>query len=173
MRKGRNLVMDTAHKASAIPSLTDCFTIQWKEIERYVRKLRQRIFRAKHQNQSRRVRKLQRLILRSKANLLLSIKRVTQINRGKRTAGIDGERILTPRSRMALFQKMSHQNISSHLLSFLSRFPRTPLQTVRTPLRVYGFPFINLTSHCVSHGAFLMEHYLYHTIHIFQLKGVQ
>lgn len=114
LRKGRNLVMDTAHKASAIPSLTDWFTIQWKEIERYVRKLRQRIFRAKHQNQSRRVRKLQRLILRSKANLLLSIKRVTQINRGKRTAGIDGERILTPRSRMALFQKMSHQNISSH-----------------------------------------------------------
>ncbi|TKH18054.1 reverse transcriptase, partial [Bacillus wiedmannii] len=36
--------MDTAHKASAIPSLTDWFTIQWKEIERYVRKLRQRIF---------------------------------------------------------------------------------------------------------------------------------
>ncbi|MEC3249780.1 group II intron reverse transcriptase/maturase [Bacillus cereus] len=106
--------MDTAHKASAIPSLTDWFTIQWKEIERYVRKLRQRIFRAKQQNQSRRVRKLQRLMLRSKANLLLSIKRVTQINRGKRKVGIDGERILSPRSRVALFHQMSSQNIKFH-----------------------------------------------------------
>lgn len=106
--------MNTTHKTSAIPSLTEWFTIQWKEIEKYVRKLRQRIFRAKQQNQKRKVRKLQRLMLRSKANLLLSIKKATQINRGKRTAGIDGERVVTPKDRLKVFHQMSEQNIQLH-----------------------------------------------------------
>lgn len=45
---------------------------------------------------------------------MLSIKRVTQTNRGKRTAGVDGERILSPRSRVTLFHQMSYQNIKLH-----------------------------------------------------------
>nr|WP_242450839.1 reverse transcriptase N-terminal domain-containing protein [Priestia endophytica] len=48
------------------------------------------MYRAEQQNKRRRVRKLQRLLLRSKANLLLSIRRVTQQNTGKRTPGVDG-----------------------------------------------------------------------------------
>ena len=65
-------------------------TLNWGKITRYVKRLRQRIFRAEQLGQKRKVRKLQRLMLRSKANLLLSIKRITQINKGKKTAGVDG-----------------------------------------------------------------------------------
>ncbi|HDR4043732.1 TPA: reverse transcriptase N-terminal domain-containing protein, partial [Bacillus anthracis] len=80
--------MNTVNMKSAVsPQVTQWNSIQWKEIENYVKKLRQRIYRAEQFGNKRKVRKLQRLMLRSKANLLLSIKRVTQINQGKRTAG--------------------------------------------------------------------------------------
>ncbi|OAA84843.1 hypothetical protein WY13_02746 [Clostridium ljungdahlii] len=73
------------------PHMQDWSLIGWKKINEYVKKLRQRIFRAEQLGQRRKVRKLQRLMIRSKANLLLSIKRITQINKGKKTAGVDGE----------------------------------------------------------------------------------
>ena len=43
-----------------------------------------------------------KLMLRSYSNLLLSVRRVTQENQGKRTAGLDGQRALTPKERVAL-----------------------------------------------------------------------
>src|SRR5258708_8530270 len=47
-----------------------------------------------------------KLMLRSRANLLLSVRRVTQDNQGKRTAGIDDQLILTPKARMKLVRQM-------------------------------------------------------------------
>lgn len=47
-----------------------------------------------------------KLMLRSQANLLLSIRRVTQINQGKGTAGIDGQRVLTNAERQQVYQEM-------------------------------------------------------------------
>lgn len=47
-----------------------------------------------------------KLMLRSQANLLLSIKRVTQINPGKRTAGIDGLTFRSTEEREWLWQQM-------------------------------------------------------------------
>lgn len=50
-------------------------------------------------------------MIRSKANLLLSIKRVTQINKGKQTAGIDGQIVLTSGERVKLFNLLKTYNI--------------------------------------------------------------
>lgn len=86
-------------------------TINWKKINEYVKKLRQRIFRAEQLGHKRKVRKLQRLMIRSKANLLLSIKRVTQINKGKRTAGVDGQIALTSSDRLKLYYLLKEYNI--------------------------------------------------------------
>lgn len=85
--------------------------IDWKKIYVYVKKLRQRIFRAEQLGQKRRVRKLQRLMIRSKANLLLSIKRVTQINKGKQTAGVDGQVVLISSDRLKLYNLLKGYNI--------------------------------------------------------------
>ncbi|MGH3951201.1 MAG: group II intron reverse transcriptase/maturase [Pseudonocardiaceae bacterium] len=63
--------------------------IDWGQVEAEVRRLRQRIFTASKQGEHRKVRSLQRLMLRSRANALLSVRRVAQVNQGKRTAGID------------------------------------------------------------------------------------
>jgi RNA-directed DNA polymerase len=83
------------------------------KIERYVKKLRQRIFRAEQLGNNRKVRKLQRLMIKSKANLLLSIKRVTQINQGRKTAGTDGQTVLTSNDRIELYNCLKGYNIKS------------------------------------------------------------
>jgi RNA-directed DNA polymerase len=63
--------------------------INWKLIKKRVRNLRQRIFRASKAQAWNQVRSLMKLMLRSQANLLLAIKQVTQINLGRKTAGMD------------------------------------------------------------------------------------
>lgn len=63
--------------------------IDWKPVYRIVKNLRQRIFRASRAGDLKKVRSLQRLMLRCQANVLESVRRVTQVNQGKSTPGID------------------------------------------------------------------------------------
>jgi RNA-directed DNA polymerase len=81
--------------------------IPWDFIGESIRKLRQRIFRATREQKWKTVRNLMKLMLRSYFNLLLSVRKVTQTNKGKKTAGVDGERALTPKARMALVRSMA------------------------------------------------------------------
>ncbi len=67
-----------------------------------LRRLRQRIFKASQKGDLKRVRNLQKLMLRSRSNTLVSVRRVTQHNAGRKTAGIDGEVALTSPDRAAL-----------------------------------------------------------------------
>nr|WP_328974020.1 group II intron reverse transcriptase/maturase [Streptomyces sp. NBC_00239] len=85
-------------------------SIDWAECEENVRRLRQRIFKATQDGDLKRVRNLQKLMLRSRSNTLVSVKRVTQQSKGRRTAGIDGETVLTPagRARLAAESHRSH-----------------------------------------------------------------
>ncbi|MFT8352578.1 group II intron reverse transcriptase/maturase [Clostridium saccharoperbutylacetonicum] len=101
------------NKSATALQVYDWNSINWKKIYKYVKKLRQRIFHAEQLGQTRKVRKLQRLMIRSKANLLLSIKRVTQINKGKRTAGIDKMIITNDKERITLFNLIKDYNIKS------------------------------------------------------------
>ncbi len=74
-------------------------SIDWPRAEDNVRRLRQRIFKAVEAGDYKRARGLQKLMLRSYSNTLTSVKRVAQMSAGKRTAGIDGERALSPSGR--------------------------------------------------------------------------
>jgi RNA-directed DNA polymerase len=67
----------------------DWHVIDWKHVYRTVKNLRQRIFRASRDGDLKHVRWLQRLMLKSRANALESVRRVTQVNHGKSTPGID------------------------------------------------------------------------------------
>ena len=69
----------------------DWDTIVWAVHEENVRRLRQRIFKATKGQDLATVRNLQRLMLRSRSNTLVSVRQVTQRNAGGGTAGIDGE----------------------------------------------------------------------------------
>ncbi len=86
--------------------------VRWREQEEQVRRLRQRIFKASQEQDWPRVRNLQKLMLRSRANTLVSVRQVTQRNTGRRTAGIDGEVALTPEARAAVAVRV-HQSVTS------------------------------------------------------------
>ena len=85
----------------------DWHAIDWKRVYRTVKNLRQRIFRASRNGDLTRVRSLQRLMLHSKANALASVRRVTQMNHGKATPGIDQVVVTTPEERGALCHQLS------------------------------------------------------------------
>lgn len=74
--------------------LGDWHSIDWKLVSQRVKNLRQRIYRATINHQWNLVRSLTKLMLRSFSNLLLSVRRATQLNRGKRTGGVDRRRAL-------------------------------------------------------------------------------
>jgi RNA-directed DNA polymerase len=87
--------------------LLDWDQIRWDRVEEDVRRLRQRIFKAMRKGDLKKVRNLQKLMLRSHANTLSSVRRVTERNAGRKTAGVDGEVILTAhaRARLAAFYR--------------------------------------------------------------------
>ena len=64
---------------------TDWNCVNWRKANRVVRNLRQRIFRAKAEGNLKKVRSLQKLMLRSYSNCLVSVRKVTQHNRGSAT----------------------------------------------------------------------------------------
>ena len=83
--------------------------VQWRAAEENVRRLRQRIFTASQAGDLKRVRNLQKLMLRSRSNTLVSVRRVTEVNAGRMTAGIDGKVVLTPEDRADLAGWLQHQ----------------------------------------------------------------
>ena len=73
--------------ANGTEKQTDWNAINWRKANRTVRHLRQRIFRAAQEGNLNKVRSLQKLMLKSYSNRLVSVRRVTQINAGKDTPG--------------------------------------------------------------------------------------
>ena len=96
--------------AGALKHTEDWRMLPWKEIERNVFRLQQRIYQAANGDDVKRVHNLQRLLLSSYSARLLAVRRVTQDNRGKRTAGIDGVASLSPSERLALTQQLRQLN---------------------------------------------------------------
>ena len=78
----------------------------WRKHERNVYKLQKRIYRASRRDDVKLVRRLQKLLIKSQAAKLLAVRRVTQDNQGRKTAGVDGVKSLTPKQRLNLVNKL-------------------------------------------------------------------
>ena len=76
--------------------------IRWQEVERNVRRLQERIYRNAQQKRWRKVRNLQKLLTKTMSSKLLAIRRITVENKGRKTAGVDGQLIKTPTQRIEL-----------------------------------------------------------------------
>src|SRR5712691_12954812 len=81
--------------------------IPWPQVERDVHTLQRRIYRASQRGDMKVVHRLQRLLMSSWSAKCLATRRVTQDNQGKKTAGIDGVKALTPQQRTDLVNRLN------------------------------------------------------------------
>ncbi len=79
--------------------------VNWPAVETNVRRLQERIYCATQTEDWRKVKNRQKLLARATSNKLLAIRRVTQENQGKHTAGVDGVVGDTPTARLQLFKE--------------------------------------------------------------------
>src|SRR4028119_1516084 len=86
---------------------TDWNAVNWRQTNRIVRNLRQRIFRATTEGNLKKVRSLQKLMLSNYSNILLSVRRVTQHNSGRYTPGVDKVVVKTPTARCQLVDELT------------------------------------------------------------------
>ena len=118
----------------------DWHAIDWRRVEDDVRRLRQRIFTASKAGDLARVRNLQKLMLRSRANTLLSVRRVTERNAGRMTAGVDGEVALSPEAKANLVDRVQRQTEPFTAMPVRRVYiPKRGSSTKRRPL---GIPVI-------------------------------
>jgi len=84
----------------------DWKTLPWKKFQRNVFRLQKRIYQAQLRGDFKRVRGLQRLLLRSYSARCLAVRQVSQDNRGKNTPGVDGVARLTQKQRMRMVKEL-------------------------------------------------------------------
>lgn len=89
-------------KARQVTPMMEWNQIPWHKLERKVFKLQKRIFKASSRGDVKAVRRLQKTLMKSWSARCLSVRKVTQENRGKKTAGVDGQKSLSPYQRLKL-----------------------------------------------------------------------
>ncbi|NJN13907.1 MAG: reverse transcriptase [Richelia sp. RM1_1_1] len=87
-------------------SMVEWKNINWRKVEKMVFKLQKRIYRASERGDVKTVRKLQKTLMKSWYAKLLAVRKVTQDNKGRKTAGVDGKKSYTPYSRFQLVNEL-------------------------------------------------------------------
>src|SRR5919199_2454627 len=83
--------------------------LDWKKFRRNLFRLQVRLWKAIRAGDKARARNLQKLILRSQSARLLAIRQVTQLNQGKKTAGVDGKASLSFKERFELNELLKNR----------------------------------------------------------------
>lgn len=109
--------------------------LPWKTFEKTLFRLQHRLYEASKEKDLKRCKKLQSLILGSACSRYLAIRQVTQLNFGKKTAGVDGQKSLTCKERIELASE----------LKLISNWKHKPIRRVYIPksngkMRPLGIP---------------------------------
>ena len=124
----------------------DWKTLPWKKFQRNVFRIQKRIYQAQIRGDFKRVRGLQRLLLRSYSARCLAVRQVSQDNKGKKTPGVDGLARLTPPQRMRMVEKLRTFSSSPAPIRRVY-IPKASNPNERRPL---GIPMWR--SHCTSYS---------------------
>jgi RNA-directed DNA polymerase len=95
---------------TSLKTTAEWSTINWRRLERVVYKLQKRIYQASLRGDIKAIHRLQKTLMRSWSAKTLAVRKVTQDNQGKKTAGIDGVKSLTPKQRLTLVSKLGISN---------------------------------------------------------------
>lgn len=87
---------------TSVKTTVEWQAINWRKLERRVYKLQKRIYQSSQRGNVKAVRRLQKTLMKSWSARALAVRRVTQDNRGRKTAGVDGVKTLTPKQRLVL-----------------------------------------------------------------------
>ena len=98
--RDRKAPQDSPHQTE--PASETWNTLPWRKLEQHVFRIQKRIYRASQRGNTRAVHTLQKLLLKSEAARLLAVRRVTQENQGKKTAGVDGVKAVKPKARLIM-----------------------------------------------------------------------
>src|SRR5438128_197685 len=99
-------------QAAPAPASEAWHTLPWRKLEQHVYRIQKRIYQARKCGKTRTVQKLQKLLMKSEAARLLAVRRVTQDNQGKKTAGIDGVKSVSPGGRRTLAEAIHPKRTS-------------------------------------------------------------
>ena len=80
--------------------------LNWRKLEKAVFKLQKRIYKASARGDVKAIRRLQKTLMKSWYARCLAVRRVTQDNKGKKTAGVDGVKSLSPAARFNLVTQL-------------------------------------------------------------------
>src|SRR6266699_895057 len=94
--------------ANGTEKQTDWNAIDWRKANRIVRNLRHRIFRATQEGNLKKVRSLQKLMLKSCSNRVVSVRRLPQLNRQKHTPRVDQLVLKTQAERSRMVETLAH-----------------------------------------------------------------
>jgi len=86
----------------------DWHAVNWRRVERNVKGMQIRIAKATREGNWRKVKALQRMLTRTFSAKLLAVRRVTE-NKGKRTAGVDGELWESPETKWSAISRMKQR----------------------------------------------------------------
>jgi RNA-directed DNA polymerase len=88
------------------PTREEWLGIVWKKVNKVVFQLQKRIYKATKAGQKRKAKKLCKLLMRSQSAALVNVRKVTQDNQGKKTAGVDKIKVLKPKERTELVNEL-------------------------------------------------------------------
>jgi RNA-directed DNA polymerase len=108
---------DMVQDTSIVPDV-EWRNIDWKKVQRHVFKLQRLIYKASSRGEHSKMRRYQKLLTKSYNARLLAVRRVTQDNTGRKTAGVDGIKNLKPKQRF-------------NLVAMLKKSPKKPKLSLR------------------------------------------